>query len=75
MPSLVADIGCTIASHMKMIGFLVDDGPDENQQKFIAEKRAEFEKAKSAVITNWAALRASLTARHCVASAIPGPWL
>lgn len=46
MPSLVADIGYAIESHMKMIGLLVEEGPDEHQQKFIAEKRAEFEQAK-----------------------------
>lgn len=43
MPSLVADIGYAIESHMKMIGMIKDDGPDEHQQNFIAEKRAEFE--------------------------------
>jgi hypothetical protein len=47
MPSLVADIGYAIESHMKMIGLLKDEGPDEHQQKFIAEKRAEFEQSKS----------------------------
>lgn len=47
MPSLVADIGYAIESHMKMIGLLLEEEPDEHQQKFIAEKRAEFEQSKS----------------------------
>jgi hypothetical protein len=47
MPSLVADIGYALESHMKMIGLLGDEGPDEHQQKYIAEKRAEFEQAKT----------------------------
>jgi hypothetical protein len=49
MPSLVADIGYAIESHMKSIGMINDDGPDEHQQKFIAEKRAELDKNKTAV--------------------------
>ncbi len=48
MPSLVADIGYAIESHMKMIGLLRDPEMDENQQKFLAEKRAEFEESKTA---------------------------
>jgi hypothetical protein len=47
MPSLVADIGYALESHMKMIGLLRDEGPDEHQQKYIAQKRAEFEQAKT----------------------------
>jgi hypothetical protein len=43
MPSLVAEIGDAIESHLKLIGLLKDDGPDEHQQKLIAEKRAQFE--------------------------------
>ena len=46
MPSLVADIGYAIESHMKMIGLLVDEELDENQKKFLAQKRAEFEETK-----------------------------
>jgi hypothetical protein len=46
MPSLVADIGYAIESHMKMIGLLVEEEPDEHQQKYIDSKRAEFEKSK-----------------------------
>ncbi len=44
MPSLVAEIGDAIESHLKMIGMLKDDGPDEHQQQLIDEKRAEYEK-------------------------------
>ena len=43
MPSLVAEIGDAIESHLKLIGMLKADGPDEHQQKLIAEKRAQFE--------------------------------
>jgi len=43
MPSLVAEIGDAIESHLKHIGMLKADGPDEHQQKLINEKRAEFE--------------------------------
>lgn len=43
MPSLVAEIGDAIESHLKMIGLLKSDGPDEHQQKLIQEKREQFE--------------------------------
>ena len=43
MPSLVAEIGCAIESHMKMIGLIKDEPPDPHQQKILDEKRAEFE--------------------------------
>ncbi len=41
MPSLVAEIGDVLESHLCMIGLLKKDGPDEHQKKFIEEKRAE----------------------------------
>lgn len=47
MPSLVAEIGEAIESHLKMIGLLKDDGLDEHQQKLIAEKREQFEAAQN----------------------------
>ncbi|NVJ62087.1 MAG: NrdJb [Gammaproteobacteria bacterium] len=47
MPSLVAEIGEAIESHLKMIGLLKDDGLDEHQQKLIAEKREQFEAAQA----------------------------
>ncbi len=43
MPSLVAEIGDVIESHMRMIGLINDDGPDENQKKLMEEKRAQYE--------------------------------
>ncbi len=42
-PSIVAEIGDAIESHMKFIGLIKDDGPDEHQKKLIAEKRAEYD--------------------------------
>ena len=43
MPSLVAEIGDAIESHLRIIGLIKNDGPDEHQQKLIAEKRNQFE--------------------------------
>ncbi len=43
MPSLVAEIGDAIESHLRMIGMLKDDGLDEHQQKLIDEKRKQFD--------------------------------
>ena len=43
MPSLVAEIGDVIESHMRMIGMLQDDALDEHQQRLVKEKRAQFE--------------------------------
>jgi len=43
MPSLVAELGDAIETHMKMIGMIVDDELDEHQLKLMAEKRAQFE--------------------------------
>jgi len=43
MPSLVAEIGCAIESHMKQIGMLKDREMDDHQKKFLAAKRKEFE--------------------------------
>jgi hypothetical protein len=43
MPSLVAEIGDSIESHLIMIGLLKVDGPDEHQKKLIEEKRAQYE--------------------------------
>ena len=42
MPSLVAEIGYAIESHMKMIGLIEEDGLDEHQQKLVDQKRAEY---------------------------------
>ncbi|MCO7223642.1 NrdJb [Pleionea sp. CnH1-48] len=47
MPSLVAEIGEAIESHLKMIGLLKDDELDEHQKALIAEKRAQYEAKQS----------------------------
>ncbi len=41
MPSLVSEIGDVIETHLRKIGLLEDDGPDEHQQAFIEQKKAE----------------------------------
>ena len=46
MPSLVAEIGDVLESHLRMIGMLKDDGLDEHQKKLIIEKRAEYERSQ-----------------------------
>ena len=47
MPYLVAEIGDVLQRHLKFIG-LMDDGLDEHQQQFIAQKKAEFEQLYAA---------------------------
>ncbi len=47
MPSLVAEIGDVLESHLCMIGLLKKNGPDEHQKKYIEEKRAENEQRLS----------------------------
>lgn len=49
MPSLVAEIGCALESHMKLIGMLKDIELDEHQKKLIAAKRKEFEEKNKAI--------------------------
>ena len=51
-PSLVAEIGDAIDSHMRMIGMIRDDGLDEHQQKLVDEKRREFENQSQAAISD-----------------------
>jgi len=46
MPSLIAEIGEVIEKHLIEIGMIIPAEPDENQQKFIAQKRLEFEEGK-----------------------------
>ena len=49
MPSLVAEIGDVVESHLKMIGMIKADEINEHQQKILDEKRAQFEeKSKQA---------------------------
>ncbi len=47
MPSLVAEIGDAIENHLRMIGLIKNDGPDEHQKKLIKEKRAQYDKAQA----------------------------
>lgn len=49
MPSLVAEIGDAIESHLKMIGMIVDPGLDEHQQALVDQKRREFEEQQAQV--------------------------
>jgi hypothetical protein len=46
MPSLVAEIGDAIESHLRFIGLIKDDGLDEHQQKLVNAKRKELEDAQ-----------------------------
>ena len=46
MPSLVAEIGDAIESHLVTIGLLVKDEPDQHQRKLMDEKREQFENAQ-----------------------------
>ena len=43
MPSLVAEIGDAIESHLRHIGLLATPGLDERQRDLIAKKRSEYE--------------------------------
>jgi hypothetical protein len=45
MPSLVAEIGDVLESHLRMIGLLKDEPLDKHQKKLVAEKRAEYERS------------------------------
>jgi len=47
MPSLVAEIGCAIESHLKFIGMLQDQEMDETQKQFLQDKRKAFEDRQS----------------------------
>jgi hypothetical protein len=46
MPSLVAEIGDVVESHLKMIGMIKTEEISEHQQKIMDEKRAQFEAEK-----------------------------
>ena len=43
MPSIIAELGYIVEKHLIWIGLLAKPGLDDNQQKLIDEKRAEFE--------------------------------
>ena len=51
MPSLVAEIGDAIESHLVIIGLLKRDEPDEHLLRHLEEKRREFERVKVASST------------------------
>jgi len=42
MPSLVAEIGDVIETHLRSIGMFEDEGLDEHQKRFVEAKKAEF---------------------------------
>ena len=46
MPSIIAELGYIVEKHLIAIGLLGQTELDEGQQKFIAEKRAEFEESQ-----------------------------
>ena len=43
MPSLVAEIGDVIEQHLREIGMIRDAEPDAHQQRYLDEKRREYE--------------------------------
>ncbi len=49
MPSLVAEIGDAIESHLKMIGLLKAPVLDKNQRRLIEQKRKKFEQQQAAI--------------------------
>jgi hypothetical protein len=49
MPSLVAEIGDVIESHMRSIGLLKEESLDEHQRKMIVEQRNKYEVGVKAV--------------------------
>ena len=51
MPSLVAEIGDVVESHLKMIGMIKTEEMSEHQQKILDEKRAQFEEKSKQVST------------------------
>ena len=49
MPSLVAEIGDVIESHMRSIGLFKEDGPDARQRQLIEEQRIKYEIGMKAI--------------------------
>ncbi|MFT7558946.1 MAG: hypothetical protein ACI93R_000849 [Flavobacteriales bacterium] len=47
MPSLVAEMGYAIESHMKDIGLLVDEELSAHQKEILQEKKDEYDKSKN----------------------------
>ena len=48
MPSLVAEIGEAIESHLKMIGLIADSSLDAHQQALVDQKRREYNEKQAA---------------------------
>jgi hypothetical protein len=48
VPSMVAEIGDVLDCHLRMIGMLKGEGLSECQQKFLADKRADYERTLAA---------------------------
>lgn len=48
MPSLVAELGDVIESHLRSIGIIQGDGLDDQQRAFITSKRAEYDSVAKA---------------------------
>jgi hypothetical protein len=69
MPSIVAEIGGVIETHMKSIGLIHDPEMSDATRALIAEKRAAYEKVAPAEPTPAAASAA--TASHTNASGFP----
>jgi len=46
MPSIIAELGHIVEKHLRFIGMLGDDGPDEHQRKLIEAKRRAFEESQ-----------------------------
>jgi hypothetical protein len=51
MPSVVAEIGFALESHLKMIGMIVPEEISAHQQAIMDEKRAQFEAANNGLNT------------------------
>lgn len=65
MPSLVAEIGDVIETHLRTIGLLAD-GLDEHQRKFIAEKRAAVADAGNGEFPAEAVLCGKCQTKACI---------
>ncbi|MEJ2127344.1 MAG: NrdJb [Woeseiaceae bacterium] len=46
MPSIIAELGYIVEKHLISIGLMAEPGLDEEQQKLIEEKRAEYEEGR-----------------------------